>query len=49
MSFSTLAGLVLYAASDPIDLRTVPASQQITRMSPSGMFQRLIQAVRSNY
>jgi len=36
MSFATLSGLVLYAASDPIDLRIAPAPQQITRMSPSG-------------
>jgi cell division protein FtsA len=49
MSFSTLAGLVLYAASDPIDLRIVHGPQPITRMSPSGMVQRLIAAVRSNY
>jgi cell division protein FtsA len=49
MSFATLSGLVLYAASDPIDLRTVPAPQHITRMSPSGMVQRLIAAVRNSY
>jgi cell division protein FtsA len=49
MSFATLAGLVLYAASDPIDLRQVPHPQSVTRVSPSGMVQRLIAAVRSSY
>ena len=49
MSFATLSGLVLYAASDPIDLGPPPGPQQVVRMSPTGMVQRLIAAVRSGY
>ncbi|WP_294389567.1 cell division protein FtsA [uncultured Sphingomonas sp.] len=49
MSFTTLAGLALYAASDPIDLRRPIEEQPVTRLSPTGMVHRLIQAVRSNY
>jgi cell division protein FtsA len=49
MSFATLSGLVLYAASDPIDLGPPPGPQQVVRMSPAGMVQRLIAAVRSGY
>jgi len=46
---ATLSGLVLYAASDPIDLGPPPGPQQVVRMSPAGIVQRLIAAVRSGY
>ena len=49
MGFSTLAGLVLFAASDPVDLRQPSLSQAIVRMSPGGMVQRLLAAVKSSY
>ena len=49
MSFTTLAGLALYAASEPIDLRSPPAGGTIGVPSPRGIVQRLIQAVRSGY
>ncbi len=48
--FSTLAGLVLYAAADPIDIRTVgPAFQQTHRYSGLGLVNRLYQAVREYF
>ena len=49
MGFATLSGLVLFAASDPIDLRQAPAAQSIVRMSSNGMVQRLMAAFRSSY
>jgi cell division protein FtsA len=49
MSFTTLAGLALYAASEPIDLRRGPSVQEITKLSPQGMVQRLIQAFKTSY
>jgi cell division protein FtsA len=49
MGFSTLAGLVLFAASDPVDLRQPASAQSITRLSPGGMVQRLLAAVKSSY
>jgi len=48
--FSTLAGLVLYAAADPIDIRTVgPRFQQTHRYSGLGLVNRLYQAVREYF
>jgi cell division protein FtsA len=49
-AFATLAGLAHYAASNPVDLRSV-ASNHIQVIKPSGvaMFQRLVQAFRTNY
>ena len=48
--FATLAGLVQFAASGPLDLSpTQTVAQEVTRLSPSGLVQRLIAAVRSNY
>lgn len=49
-AFATLAGLVQFAASNPLDLRQVQSNQQtIHRVSPTGMVQRLIAAFRSGY
>jgi cell division protein FtsA len=49
-AFATLAGLAQFAASDPIDLRAPgPVPQNIVRISPNNMVQRLIAAFRSGY
>ena len=49
-AFATLAGLVQFAASDPIDLRLAAAlPAPAPRMSPSGLVQRLVAAFKSNY
>ena len=48
--FATLAGLAMFAASDPIDLRAMALGQQkIVRPSPANMVNRLISAFRSSY
>lgn len=48
--FSTLAGLVLYAIEDPIDVRAVgPAKQATTRFGPGELAVRLFQALRDNF
>lgn len=48
--FATLAGLVYYAASNPVDLRTLaPAHQAVTRTSGLSLWQRLLTASRLNY
>ena len=48
--FSTLAGLVLYAAADPIDIRKVGRGrQQITRFDKLGLVGRLYRAVREYF
>ena len=48
--FSTLAGLVHYAASDPIDLRALmPEGQIIHSVPKSGLVQRLVSAFRTGY
>jgi cell division protein FtsA len=48
--FSTLAGLIHYAASDPIDLRSIMNEQQEVRtMSKGGLVQRLVSAFRTGY
>ncbi len=49
-AFATLAGLVQYAASDPVDLRTVdPALTTVHRPTGTGMVQRMIAAFRKAY
>lgn len=49
-AFSTLAGLAVFAASDPVDLRSLETSEQmVTRATPGAMFQRLVAALRANY
>lgn len=47
--FATLAGLVQFAASNPIELQQLHIPQVIARLSPSGFVQRLIAAVKSGY
>ncbi len=49
-AFATLAGLASFAASDPVDLRTLDTAQQ-TVVRPKGlaMFGRLMSAFRANY
>lgn len=48
--FSTLAGLVLYAAADPIDIRAVGTSYQpIVRYKGFGLVNRLYQAMREYF
>lgn len=48
--FSTLAGLVLYAAADPVDIRAVgKRRQQVTRYSGLGLVGRVYQALREYF
>jgi cell division protein FtsA len=49
-AFSTLAGLAVFAASDPVDLRALETPHQmVTRAHPRALFQRMIAAFRANY
>lgn len=49
-AFATLAGLVHYAASDPVDVRAVlPQGQIVHRAAAGGLVQRLMTAFRSGY
>lgn len=49
-AFATLSGLIQFAASDPIDLRTVATPDQtIIRSAGGNLVQRLITAFRSGY
>ncbi len=49
-AFATLAGLALYGASNPADLRWLPSSKQTVHKAPgSAVIQRLITALRANY
>ncbi len=48
--FATLAGLIHYAASDPIDLRAImPEFQETHKISSGGIIQRLMTAFRTGY
>jgi cell division protein FtsA len=47
--FATLAGLIHYAATDPVDLRQVAMDQAVTRASGSGLVKRLMAAFRYGY
>jgi cell division protein FtsA len=48
--FATLAGLIHYAASDPIDLRAImPEHQTVHKIAGGGLVQRLLTAFRSGY
>ena len=48
--FSTLAGLVLYAAADPQDIRTLGSQHQTAlRLAPGGMIRRLTQAAKAYF
>ena len=48
-AFATLAGLAFYAASDPVDLRSVQPVQTVHRPKGAGLMRKLIQAARANY
>jgi cell division protein FtsA len=49
-AFATLAGLARFAASDPIDLRSLETTHQlVTKASPKAVFSRLMAAFRANY
>ena len=49
-AFATLAGLAFFAASDPIDLRSVaPTNQMIHKPRGLGAVRRLMAAVKANY
>ncbi len=47
--FATLAGLIHYAASDPMDLRSVASDQLVTRAAGGGLIKRLMSAFRYGY
>jgi cell division protein FtsA len=48
--FATLAGLVLYAAADPVDIRAIgPSHTAITRYSGVGMASRLFTALKEYF
>jgi cell division protein FtsA len=48
--FATLAGLILYAAADPVDIRAIGAARQQTfRYSPLGLANRVFRAVREYF
>jgi cell division protein FtsA len=48
--FTTLAGLVLYAAADPVDIRALRSNyQQYTRLSGVGLATRLFHAVKEYF
>ncbi len=48
--FATLAGLIHYAASDPVDLRAImPEHQTVHKIAGGGLVQRLLTAFRSGY
>ncbi len=48
--FSTLAGLVLYAAADPVDVRAIgPRHQPVFRYSGIGLASRVYRAVREYF
>ena len=48
--FATLAGLCLYAADDPVDIRSVgPRYQPTNRYRGIGLVNRVFQAVREYF
>lgn len=49
-AFATLAGLALYGASNPVDLRSMTAAPQtVHRMGAAGWWQRMMGALKANY
>jgi cell division protein FtsA len=49
-AFATLAGLARFAATDPIDLRSLePSHQLVTKTSSGALLRRLMAAFRTNY
>jgi cell division protein FtsA len=48
--FSTLAGLVLHAAADPVDIRRLSRAQRrTTRFSGSGLMNRVLHALKEYF
>jgi cell division protein FtsA len=48
--FSTLAGLVLYAAADPVDIRTIgPPVQTVSRLTGFALAQRVFRALKEYF
>ncbi|WNO53106.1 cell division protein FtsA [Stakelama saccharophila] len=48
--FATLAGLAVFAAADPVDLRAIEAPQMtVVRQNPTAVLKRFWQALRTNY
>jgi len=47
--FATLAGLIHYAASDPLDLRSIASDQLVTRAAGGGWVKKLMTAFRYGY
>lgn len=48
--FSTLAGLILYAAADPVDIRAIrPGYQDTTRLTGLALAQRVFQALKQYF
>ena len=47
--FATIAGLVHYAATDPLDLRTAATDQMVARAAGGGLARRLMAAFRYGY
>jgi cell division protein FtsA len=48
--FATLAGLVLYAAADPVDIRTIgPSYQPTVRYGGLGLVNRVYRAVKEYF
>jgi cell division protein FtsA len=48
--FATLAGLILYAAADPIDIRAIgPKHQPVIRYTGFGLFSRVVRAMREYF
>jgi cell division protein FtsA len=49
-AFATLAGLALYGASNPVDLRTMAPSQQtVHKVGAPIWWQRMMRAIKTNY
>ena len=49
-AFATLAGLVLYAASDPVDLRDLPMmAQDVYKPAGTSILHRLMAALKSSF
>lgn len=49
-AFASLAGLVLFAAANPADVRALAAREQrVHRMAEVGLLRRLIHAIKANY
>ena len=48
--FATLAGLILYAAADPVDIRAIASTGQKTvRYSPGALAGRVVRALKEYF